>query len=79
MICDGCEGETGRLRAVGSDWLCKTCLGGNLDRPSVGIVVRGVNKYAPKMTHNEKMHIKTRHIGKDGMVHSHPRYETKDW
>lgn len=59
---------------------CEFCLpvDGQFARTN-GIVIRGENSENKKMTHAEIMHIKTRAVGRDGRVHSHPRWETKDF
>lgn len=78
MECPGCGRDTHKLVFDSSGGGCEFCI----KAPSVdvgGVVVRGVNKYKPKMSHNEMMHISTRHIGTDGKIHSAPRYETKDY
>lgn len=58
---------------------CDICLPVNGQFVHGGIIVKGENKLAPEMTHADLMHIKTRRIGRDGMVHAHPRWETKEF
>ena len=77
MTCEKCKSNVVRMVFTDSGWGCDYCL--QPTGQSYGsTVIRGENKYAPNLTHNEIMHIKTRHIGVDGKVHAAPRYETKD-
>jgi hypothetical protein len=80
MKCDKCGEEVLRMTFRKDGFGCEFCLpvDGQFGR-APGMIVKGENKYAPKMTHNEIMHIKTRRVGPDGRVHSAKRYETKDY
>ena len=78
MKCDRCESEVLRMTFRDGDFGCEFCspVDGQF---SGGTIVRGENKFAPQMTRAEIMHIKTRNIGRDGRIHSAPRYETKNF
>lgn len=78
MICDGCQHEAGALSVTADGDYCKHCLKRSIPH-TAGTIVKLGNKDAPNLTHNEAMHIRTRKIGKDGIVRAHWRYETKDF
>ena len=77
MTCDKCSSTVLRMTYGDNGFGCEFCMPRD-GQFGGGVIVKGENRYAPNMTHADIMHIKTRHVGKDGMVHAAKRWETKD-
>lgn len=79
MTCDNCKSETHKL-ICGKDGIrCPSCYQAEASSREAWMFRSAGNKWAPKMTHADRMHITTRHIGPEGRVISHPKWETKDY
>jgi len=79
MTCDRCGEEVLKMTFRDDAFGCEFCLPVQGQFSHGGVVVKGENKHMPNMTHADIMHIKSRYIGKDGMVHAAPRWETKEF
>lgn len=77
--CDFCGVPASRIHYMKSGWACGDCYVPPRQQTNVHLGQKGLNKYNKKMTYGDIMHIKTRRIAPDGIVRSHPRWETKEW
>lgn len=79
MECPNCGAEVYRITFDANGASCEKCNTSQTQMNYGTTIVRGFNKHNRKMTHADFMHIKTRKIGKDGLIHSHPRWESSDY
>lgn len=81
MMCDGCGNETLVVRYSNQrGFVCHPCIPSE-EKPastlSPHVLQKEGNRYKPKMTRAEAMHIKTRRLRPDGEVRPDRRWDTK--
>lgn len=76
-----CEcGNYAQRRVLKNGYLgCDECISTSRTASDHAIIVKGENSVNKKMTHAEIQHIRTRKLGKDGLIHPHPRWDTREY